>query len=336
MELCLNEVLSGLKISQLVCGYNHSLCLTENGKIYAWGNNQHGQLGFGDTVNRYVPESIPFFQKSSKSVKRIVSGQFHNVVLCENGTYVWGRNDFGQLGVGTTKDQFHPIPFNALESIDKLECGSDHIIAQTKDGSLYSWGFGEFGQLGIGNFENQHSPKQLVITLSQTENQTEKIASIHCYGNHSAILTSLSRCYLWGSNQRGELSSQIQHPEIPTLLTDPNKPIRWIGGGFYHTVLVTADFEVYTCGWNYYGELGVGDKKPRNQFTLVKFPSNPEVSLPEEPTVVVNLNEMSFNKDNNNNFQSNVQTKLKKKKKKKRTPNENKEDEGESSSNQKK
>ena len=76
------------KIRQVVCGYNHSLALTDSGQIYAWGCNNMGQLGTGDTTNRHRPVLV-----ASEFGRAVQIGAFEDqsVVKFEDGTVrVWG------------------------------------------------------------------------------------------------------------------------------------------------------------------------------------------------------------------------------------------------------
>jgi len=268
--------LSEMKIKVLIAGYNHNMCLTEDNKLYSWGNNQHGQLGLSNTTDSFFPKFITFSEKFPKPIKKILLGQFFNIVILEeNIIYVWGRNDFGQLGLGDTKDRFTPTPLEInIDSIKFIECGYDHTILITEKGSVYVWGYNEFGQLGTGDFNNVLVPT--LVNLFEKKNESIEINSLFCYSNHTAILTSKSQCFIWGSNFRGELCAPIiKGKSKPAIIKSPNKKqIIWIGGGLFHTFLVTKDFEIFSCGNNKFGQLGLGDKHSRDQFTpilLLKF-----------------------------------------------------------------
>ena len=79
-------------------GYNHSCAVTANGVVSCWGDNTHGQLGDGsrNTRKHAAPvEGIPAV------ALRVAAGRDHScAITLERTLYCWGRNDFGQLGVG--------------------------------------------------------------------------------------------------------------------------------------------------------------------------------------------------------------------------------------------
>ena len=98
--------LAGKTISQIAAGNAHALAMTDDGTMYTWGWNQHGQLGNNSTIN----SSLPVIVKTTgtplagKMIIQITSGGSPNsLVLANDGTmYTWGWNRYGQLGNGTT------------------------------------------------------------------------------------------------------------------------------------------------------------------------------------------------------------------------------------------
>ncbi|MEG1058591.1 MAG: hypothetical protein RSE57_00170, partial [Clostridia bacterium] len=89
------------KVKKIKCGYNYTLCLLENGEVYAWGTNTNGQFGNGYTVL----ENYPTPQKLNiDSVVEIAAGNGYAIYVKDNGQmYGCGKNEFGQLGDSTTK-----------------------------------------------------------------------------------------------------------------------------------------------------------------------------------------------------------------------------------------
>ena len=98
--------LAGKVVSQIAAGNAHALAMTDDGTMYTWGWNQHGQLGNNSTIN----SSLPVIVKTTgtplagKMITQITSGGSPNsLVLANDGTmYTWGWNRYGQLGNGTT------------------------------------------------------------------------------------------------------------------------------------------------------------------------------------------------------------------------------------------
>ena len=78
--------------------------------------------------------------------------------------YSVGKNDFGQLGLGTSGAGTYkssPTQLGALTTWAKTATGSTTSLAIKTDGTLWGWGRNNNGQLGLGNATNYSSPKQV-------------------------------------------------------------------------------------------------------------------------------------------------------------------------------
>jgi alpha-tubulin suppressor-like RCC1 family protein len=102
-ELAEPAALVGVKA--IAAGNGYTLALTESGEVYAWGLNDHGWLGLGDTENRLTPTKVAGLGR----VKAIAAGRHHPLALTESGeVYAWGSNEYGQLGLGDTEYRLIP------------------------------------------------------------------------------------------------------------------------------------------------------------------------------------------------------------------------------------
>lgn len=89
----------------------HSLALSSDGKVFAWGNNSNGQLGDGTRSEQNIPVEV----KELDDITDISSGWQHSLATKSNGTiWAWGDNRFGQLGDGTFKDRKTPALVNDI------------------------------------------------------------------------------------------------------------------------------------------------------------------------------------------------------------------------------
>ncbi|MBI3354699.1 MAG: RCC1 repeat- and reductase domain-containing protein [Nitrospirae bacterium] len=139
----------------------HTIVLKNDGTVWAWGNNEFGQLGNG-TISYYNP--TPVQVSGLVGVTAIAGGEgYHTIALRNDGTvWAWGKNDYGQLGDGTTTHRNIPIHVSGLTSIEAIAGGGNHTIALKNDGTVWAWGQNnDWGQLGDGTVVNRYTPVQV-------------------------------------------------------------------------------------------------------------------------------------------------------------------------------
>ena len=104
---------------------------------------------------------IPF--TGNAAMPTVAAGYGHTVALKQPGTAsAWGRNDFGQLGDGTTINRSTPVQVLGLIGVTAIAAGGDHTLAVKQDGTVWAWGVSEIGQLGDGTFHGYVEPVLVV------------------------------------------------------------------------------------------------------------------------------------------------------------------------------
>ncbi len=235
-------------------GYEHTLGLQENGKLYAWGRNNVGQLGLGvANTNHYIsPQEIT--SPSWTSIKAIAANHYSSFVITnENKIYGWGYNLSGQLGIGDNTSTVNPTQeFSNSTNWKSIYTGAYHIIAVKNDNTLWSWGLNGNGELGNNNIGVSRN-----IPGNVSGNITDATTiSVGAY--HNVIIRSDHSLWGWGSNGEGQLNLPVINNKIgvPTLISNAN----WIdvNGGAYSTGAIKSDNTLWTCGKNVVGQLGLG------------------------------------------------------------------------------
>jgi len=89
----------------VAAGYYHSLAIKADGTLWAWGDNNHGQLGDGTTAEGHSPVHIG----SDTDWVMVSAGYLHSLAIKADGTlWAWGYNGYGQLGLGHDDNQHSP------------------------------------------------------------------------------------------------------------------------------------------------------------------------------------------------------------------------------------
>ena len=160
----------GVKARAVASGHDHHLAIALNGEVLAWGANNDGQLGFGDTTARQVPTSL-VATPLGKRVVAVAAGSGFSLALRNDGTvWAWGANSKGQCG---QDDGFRPggqhlyhSPVQVLQSryrqarrpilltgVVAIAAGKEHCLALKQDGTVWGWGSNDSSQLGEDRFE---------------------------------------------------------------------------------------------------------------------------------------------------------------------------------------
>jgi E3 ubiquitin-protein ligase HERC3 len=103
---------TGRTAQALAAGYLHTCALLDDGTVKCWGRNNSGQLGLGDTGDRgqvigEMGDDLPAVDLGTgRTAQALAAGEFHTCALLDDGTVkCWGRNGYGQLGLGDTSDR---------------------------------------------------------------------------------------------------------------------------------------------------------------------------------------------------------------------------------------
>jgi alpha-tubulin suppressor-like RCC1 family protein len=150
-----------------------------------------------------------------------------------------------------------------------VACGHSFTVLVTEKGNVWAFGSGDAGQLGLGNYS--HSP--LPALVGGCEVFGEKVVMMAAGQDHTACVTKDGAIWSWGCSFRGELGHGDDEPrQRPTRLGREmfgGSPAVMISCGKYHTIVLTEEGWVWTCGAGENGRLGHGNEDDRFVLTRV-------------------------------------------------------------------
>lgn len=127
---------------KLAMSAGHTLMIGNDGSVWAWGQNDYGQLGLGDNTERLTPVKI----ESISNITAVAVGDNHSLALDQDGNvWAWGRNHIYQLGDGSTTDSNVPLKIINSGDIKAIAAAADHNIALKNDGTVLGWGVEDTG-----------------------------------------------------------------------------------------------------------------------------------------------------------------------------------------------
>ncbi|XP_057327940.1 protein PFC0760c-like isoform X2 [Microplitis mediator] len=203
----------GSKILQIAAGSHHSLALTVDGDVLAWGSNLEGQLGLPGTsglINKPTKVSLP------EPVKQISAGYYHSAFLTESGViYICGEAESGKLGIALDfRTQIAPKQMQLPVSVISVACGGHHTLLLAENGDIYCTGSNASGQLGMGtNITEIQTPKK----LPRDNLKEEIIKKIVCGESHVAIITESGKLFMCGDGRHGKLGLEENENNVHEL-----------------------------------------------------------------------------------------------------------------------
>jgi len=254
--------LSGKTITQIAAGKEHMVALDSEGKVWAWGNNYYKQLGDGTETDSFTPVQV---QGLSGTITAISAKEYYTMALDSEGkVWAWGSNSYGQLGNGTSENNFTPVQVQGLsgKTISAIAAGRYDTAALASDGTVWTCGRNSSHQLGDGT-----------TTLRKTMGQVQGLDGVHIQAisvgkMHMAALDNSGNVWTWGSDTYGELGvgtttfgiTGTGTPEKVPGLTD----FVAISTGDNSTAALDSAGKVWTWGYNNYGQLGNGTTADSN------------------------------------------------------------------------
>ncbi len=223
-------------------GNSFSVALRNDNTLWTWGSNLDGRLGLGQDYATLNYKKIPTQVGTAHWIK-IGAGERHAAAIRKDSfkLYMWGDNQFGQLGVGDNADRNTPTQDASGLSYESVSCGRYYTMAIKKatDATLYGWGQNNYGQLGINNTSNQNVPKIV----------SDGWQSVAAGANHTIGIKTNDTLWGWGRNHVGQLGSNYPNSRsIPTLLAAGSWGMVAAGGDT--SMAIKTDDTVWVWGSN--------------------------------------------------------------------------------------
>ena len=178
-------------------------------------------------------------------VKQVSCARGQSGVITEDGSlWMWGNNEFGQLGDGTTETKKNPVKI--MEHVKSIDLDTYHSGAITEDGNLWMWGLNSRGQLGDGTTKDKLRPVKVM----------ENVTTIDLGNMHSGAITEDGNLWMWGENEYGQLGDGTTETTYNPVKIMSN--VKSVSLGYASTGVIAENGDLYTWGENEYGQLGNG------------------------------------------------------------------------------
>ncbi|MFU8803595.1 MAG: protein kinase domain-containing protein [Bradymonadaceae bacterium] len=251
--------------------FAHTCVLLHGGTVRCFGDNRHGQLGYGHTKSigdAQVPASVDPVDIGAR-VKELSAGQSHSCALLETGNVrCWGLNRQGQLGYGRTGnvgDKSSPAEAGDVDIgglVRQVSLGRSHTCALLETKKVRCWGWNGNGQLGYGHTEDVGTSG--APAKAGDIDVGGLVESVSAGGLHTCALLVDGAVRCWGGNEFGQLgyghTRPVGNEYAPWSMGDVPLGGRAvaISAGEYHTCAILEDESLKCWGLNKAGQLGHG------------------------------------------------------------------------------
>ena len=228
--------------TQLSASRNHSLGLRANGTVWAWGNNNNGQLGDVTLVAKSSPISVV---GGFTDWTQISSNTHRSFGLRSNGTiWSWGSNFSGALGDGTAINKSSPVSVvGGFTDWVRVDAGRECVFGIRTNGTAWGWGANDSSKLGNGGTLSTSSPTSVLGGFTDW---------VQVSGGrfHSHGLRANGTLWSWGNGSFGALGNgQASGSALsPVSVTGGFTDWTWVGTAS-NSIALRSNGTLWTWGY---------------------------------------------------------------------------------------
>ncbi len=245
-----------LLVRDVAVGFQHTCAIDVDGEIWCWGSGTYGVLANPISISNVPVESVGDAAFNARTFTQIEAKQWITCALDDaQRVWCWGRNDFGQLGIGTTGNltQATPARVAGLDvDVAEIAVAGSGGCARLVDGTMRCWGTNTNGTVGDGTIDP---------ALSAVDVGLSDVATIAAGNSHTCAATTAGVLYCWGANTFNQLGLvPLDGMRSPTRI-DAISDVTQLSAGSGHTC-ATVDGNARCWGNRSFGELGDGMLTP--------------------------------------------------------------------------
>ncbi|GLE11616.1 hypothetical protein PINS_up024146 [Pythium insidiosum] len=274
-------------VTDVDCGDDHIVAITEQGYLLTWGDGRMGQLGHGLRRSRRTPRLVQSLLH--KRIVQVACGARHTFALAEDGdVYSWGYGKGGALGHSTSATAGPERPRKADDDDDgdsiaspsgvadvvasplevltlkhrgvaRIACGDMHTAIVLTNGALLTCGWADQGRLG----RPCGSASEYSSCFARVDLKHGRLCTfVACGGAHTLVLTDCKSLLAFGSNTSGQLGvGDLRCRAAPTLVAyfdASHATLTGVAAGQRHSFAITQDTRLFAWGSDEFGQCGLG------------------------------------------------------------------------------
>jgi alpha-tubulin suppressor-like RCC1 family protein len=268
---------------QISVGLEHTCAVLQNNNVKCWGESGYGELGRNSTTDQIkAPKDItPIDLGTGHTATKVSTGYYHTCAVLDDGNVkCWGRNNYGQLGYGSTTslgddllemgDNLGYVDLGTSKTALDIELQGYSSCALLNDNTVKCWGYNGYGNLGIGSNANTGDASSemgdvlITVDLGAGRTATKIFSGI----NQTCAKLDNGDVKCWGRNNTAQLgqghtfdigkSALSLGDNLDPINLSSTASINTIQSNEYTTCAVLSDNTLKCFGADYYGSRGTG------------------------------------------------------------------------------
>ena len=265
---------------KIYCDSEYLMITTDDSK-YVYGKHICEWLSL--KYHPIRPQQISLL--NDMKIVQVDSGWNFVAILTDDGRVYLASNDSNWKTKRTLR-----LISNDNDRFKMIACGARHLLLLRQDGHVFAMGDNSWGQI-TGN----KSSYRRMIHIKNLEN----VKLITCGGDHCLAVTDTEKVYSWGLNYSGQLGYGDENKRnTPCLVPFPNSDsscIKDIVAGMYHSLFLFENGQLWGCGSNYNGVLGLGEEIKQSKLTKITIKIRQLTRIPKKQQI--NLERIACSRD---------------------------------------
>ena len=255
---------AGVRLVTESGGYFVKMALSDDGRVFAWGDNRYGTVGLPSPLTGGPAKSGPNEVTNAgalvgKTVTDIFASQATAFALTSEKSLVcWGYSGEGQLGFDIYPPPLVPTAFPHLGgTVEKVMGGGGTLFALDTSGRLWAWGIGHRGQMGNGTVERINTTPHNITSAGSLSGKTA--SKVESSSGHVVAMMTDGSVHQWGYINSADVTTP-QAVSIPGNRTAVDVAAGSNNGSGEHSAALMSDGTLWTWGENDKGQLGNGTR----------------------------------------------------------------------------
>lgn len=235
-------------VVDIVCGHDHSLFLTESGKVLSCGNGADGQTGLGHYKACSTPTLVEGDIKDEKIVKISSASDTVLAINDKGDVFGWGNSEYFQLPLEQISQQVNTPTYlprirKQVGAVKDVASAGSASMVLSENGEVFVWGHGLLGKGPEFTFSQEPSLIPMTLFGYSAFREDVKVSALSCGLTTMAAVNNYGDLYTWGKNQYGQLGLGHRYDQFHPMKVSLGGSVIKVCCGVDHMVAMCLAFK---------------------------------------------------------------------------------------------